>query len=333
MDTGVKDVRVRLRDGIEVETQSMGTITFDPSRPAGDMTVVSHAHTDHIPRRKPDAPVVASPLTARLAAERRGWSELPITDHPTIELLPSGHIEGGCAALVRDDGCTILYTGDVCTRDRPGISGFDPVSADVLILEATYGTPDYCLPPVHEVIEDIDNWIDNSDGSPLILYGYAIGRAQRIIRLFEDNFDVTVKTTEAIHRYNEIIAEETGRAFEAALFEPGETLKDDEALVIPNNAARTKWMKQLIDETNAKTAGVTGWAIEQGYRYRRNVDVGFPLSDHCDYNELLELVDDIEPTITYLHHGFTTELARGLTKCGHRTRALVPGQSSLESFW
>lgn len=271
-------------------------------------------------------------MTGRLAAERRGWSDLPVRGHPAIDLHPAGHIDGSRAALIHDDGCRILYTGDVCTRARPGIEGFDPVTADVLIIEATYGSPDYEFPPVEDVTDEITEWVEGAPDVPLILYGYALGRAQRIIRLFEDATDVRLLTTEAIQRYNDIIAAAIGDRFDTDRYDPGDQLAAGDALLVPTHAARREWLQDVIERTDAVTAGFTGWAIDPGYQYRRSVDVGFPLSDHCDYPELLELVDAIDPEIVYTHHGFAKPLARDLTRRGFDARALMKGQTTLDTF-
>lgn len=328
----VRDIDVRLGNGITVETQSLGTVALDPRRVSNELTILSHAHTDHLPSRKPSEPVIASRLTGRLAAERRGWNELPVTEHPAVELFPAGHVAGSRAALITDNGRRILYTGDVCTRDRPGITGFEPVPADVLILEATYGSKEYRFPPIDSVVDEIETWLSASSTVPKILLGYSLGRSQRIIRLFEESFDIQLKTTESIRRINELIGESTGRPFSCELYDTDEPLTENEALLVTNQMARSEWVQTLIEERDANVAGFTGWALDRGYRYRRSVDIGFPLSDHCDYTVLLELVEGVDPEIVYLHHGFSTELAKGLTRRGYDARALVRGQATLDDF-
>jgi Cft2 family RNA processing exonuclease len=52
--------------------------------------------------------------------------------------------------------------------------------------------------------------------------------------------------------------------------------------------------------------------MERGYSGYLGADYSFPLSDHCDYTELLQLVRDVSPETVYTTHGFTSEFARTL---------------------
>ncbi len=49
----------------------------------------------------------------------------------------------------------------------------------------------------------------------------------------------------------------------------------------------------------------------------------FPFSDHCDFLELLDVVERSGATQVYTVHGFTEDLARHLRKRGHRAHALA----------
>jgi Cft2 family RNA processing exonuclease len=39
-------------------------------------------------------------------------------------------------------------------------------------------------------------------------------------------------------------------------------------------------------------------------KYRYGVDHALPLSDHADFDELLELIDIVRPKKVYTHHGY-----------------------------
>jgi putative mRNA 3-end processing factor len=48
---------------------------------------------------------------------------------------------------------------------------------------------------------------------------------------------------------------------------------------------------------------VTGWAIDEGAKYRLKVDHAIPLSDHADYDQLFEAVRRVDPEKVYCTHG------------------------------
>src|SRR4029079_11629263 len=49
--------------------------------------------------------------------------------------------------------------------------------------------------------------------------------------------------------------------------------------------------------------GVTGWAIDPACRWRLGADYAVPLSDHADFDELVECIERVEPSVIYCTHG------------------------------
>jgi len=320
-------VTVRYRDGIEFELSDGTRVVCDADDPDGDVNVVSHAHGDHLP--EVEATAVCSPLTADLVTARTGRALHRTTDD-RVTLYPAGHVAGSRAALIDDpDGTRYLYTGDVCTRPRFYLSGFDPPDADVLVVEATYGEPGYEFPPHGTVAADIRAWLDETDG-PVFLFGYALGRAQKLQRLAADA-GWQVYTTEAVRRVNGTIEAHLDVRFDADPSE-GVDLGAGDALVLPMTTARIDWVEQLAAETGAVTAGFSGWAVDSSFAFRGDFDVAFPLSDHCDFPELCDLVAAVDPERVYTQHGSAEAFARHLTRAGYDARALRHNQSALDEF-
>jgi Cft2 family RNA processing exonuclease len=51
------------------------------------------------------------------------------------------------------------------------------------------------------------------------------------------------------------------------------------------------------------TIATTGWAIDASTKYRWGVDHALPLSDHADYNQLLETIERVQPKEIHCTHG------------------------------
>lgn len=322
-------VTVRLRDGVEVVLSDGTNIVCDADRPDGDVHVVSHAHGDHTPRESTAA--VCSPLTADLATARTDETLQRASD-PRVTLHQSGHVAGSTAALISDpDGTRYLYTGDVCTRGRFHLDGFEPVDADVLIVEATYGEPKYVFPDHDEVAGSIRTWLEETD-EPVILFGYALGRAQKLQLLAAEADRARVFTTPAVDRVNEVVADHLDVHFDVQEYGQDVSLEAGDALILPMSTTRLEWIDDLIDRSGAITAGFSGWAIEDSFKYRGDYDVTFPLSDHCDYEELLALVEAVDPDTVYTNHGAAEALASHLTSEGYDATALRENQTSLGDF-
>ena len=323
------------RDGIHFDLDRQ--IVADARSTAGDVNVVSHAHADHTFRTSPET-VVCSTETAAIATARTGVAFEFVESAPGIELVPAGHVVGSRAAIIEvADGTRYCYTGDFSTRDRAFLEGFDPsaVDADVLVMETTYGHPRYRFPPQDELDADIREWIRVNADRPLLLFGYSLGRAQKLQWLArEAASDRSVLISESVRDVNRAIEDVTdlsfpGRGYDRAALDE----LSDELVVIPANQARSDWVERIIDRTGALKAGFSGWAVEESFLYRGGYDVTFPLTDHCDVDELIETVRAIDPETVYTHHGFDETFADVLaTEHGYDARPLKRGQTALRDF-
>ncbi|SDG28162.1 MBL fold metallo-hydrolase [Halorientalis regularis] len=320
---------VRYRDGIELTLSDGTRVVCDADDLDGDVNVVTHAHGDHYPEG--EATAVCSELTAALATARR---DVPLhrTTDPRVTLLSAGHVAGSQAALVTDpDGTRYLYTGDICTRSRFYLDGFQPPSADVLVIEATYGEPEYTFPSHDDIADDIHTWLRETP-EPVILLGYALGRAQKLQLLAAEADRERVFTTPAVERVNEVIETHRDVTFDVDHYGEDTSLREGDALVLPMTSGRIDWVDRLATEAGAVKAGFSGWAVDQSFKFQGDYDVTFPLSDHCDFAELLDVADTVGPETVYTQHGSAATLADHLTSAGYDATSLRQNQLSLGDF-
>ncbi|MFN3150221.1 MAG: DNA ligase-associated DEXH box helicase, partial [Bremerella sp.] len=66
----------------------------------------------------------------------------------------------------------------------------------------------------------------------------------------------------------------------------------------------------------------SGWMLVRGNRRRRNVDRGFVLSDHADWNGLLTAIDSSQAERVLLTHGQTAPMERYLREKGIEAASL-----------
>jgi putative mRNA 3-end processing factor len=323
---------VRYRDGIQFDLSSGETVVCDASEPAGDVDVLTHAHGDHLFDDAPER-LVCSRLTADLARARREDAQFAVDAHPAVDLLPSGHVAGSRAALVTDEatGERLLYTGDVSTRDRGYLSGFDPVPADALVVETTYGKPEYVFPDQAAVEAEIVDWLEDTP-EPVVLFGYSLGRAQKLQGLVDRADRSRLFVTRAIERINRVVEEHLDVEFGAERYGRDVDLEPGDALVMPTQTHSLSFVDHIVREADAVKAGFSGWAVDQSFRYRGGYDATFTLSDHCDFEELNELVRAVDPDVVFTQHGFADEFATHLTAEGYEARTLKPNQTSLGDF-
>lgn len=325
------DTSVQLRDGIEITLSTGDQIVLDGAKES--LTpVVSHAHGDHIVNGATE--IVASNLTTALTSVRQDLN-VTSSSHSAVTLHDAGHIAGSRAVEIIDQeaGMTYLYTGDYCTRDRFYLSGFDPIDADILITETTYGKPKYTFPPTKEIVREVYDWLETTMDEVVILFGYALGRAQKLQRILADSCRSTIYVTDAIAELNDVIASYCDVQFPVKRYTPETTLEEGDALVLPMQTSRLAWIESLIEKHDAITAGFSGWAVDDSFIYRRGLDRGFVLSDHCDYSELVDVVKSVDPDQIYTCHGFNEAFATHLTtEMGYPAQALKQNQSTLSDF-
>jgi Cft2 family RNA processing exonuclease len=70
---------------------------------------------------------------------------------------------------------------------------------------------------------------------------------------------------------------------------------------------------------------VSGWALDSRAKYQFRCDAAFSLSDHADYDELLECVERVQPKRVFTVHGFVEEFAADLRRRGVEAWALGGG--------
>jgi putative mRNA 3-end processing factor len=86
----------------------------------------------------------------------------------------------------------------------------------------------------------------------------------------------------------------------------------------------------MKEKYGAITIGFSGWAKSSRFTFGRNSDYSIPLSDHCDFNELVELVRKSGAEKIYTTHGFVEEFATHLKKIGFDAQPLRA--QSLDDF-
>lgn len=289
---------------------------------------ISHAHSDHVARHQL---TFTSELTLHLMRARYGVKEssefraLPLREvHEwegwELRLLPAGHIVGSVMLHLtrKSDGATLLYTGDYKLRQGLSSERCELLAAETLIMETTFGLPQFRFPPVQQIVDQVLKWVQETleDGGIPVLLGYSLGKAQEILCALVDA-GYPVMLHKSVLEMTEALAPILGRLPNYKLFNASEAA--GHVLVFPPTNGKSLALKKL---KVCRTAMLSGWALQPGAKYRYQVDEVFPLSDHADYPELLETVEIVKPKRVYLVHGYTQQFAADLRARGYEAWTL-----------
>ncbi|HSB46534.1 MAG TPA: MBL fold metallo-hydrolase [Candidatus Bilamarchaeum sp.] len=260
-------------------------ISIGLDSPDGDVSFLSHAHSDHTAGLKSMESIISSQETLDLAG-----MEARIAGHPEARMIDAGHILGARQLLVDNDGERIAYTGDFCLK--PNIFGFkaEIPECDRLIMEATYGNPNYVFPPNEDVHRMVASWVQSNDKKNLIIGCYELGKAQEVIRILNECgvAPVVPKKTEGFCAVYEKYGLRLDRV-PVGSEEAEEVMSRRFVAIVPMGKAKRYFAKRLADAFERPTlcAVATGWALH----YRFNTDTAFPLSDHADFEDLVHFVE------------------------------------------
>ncbi len=289
-----------------------------------DYIFISHAHTDHILNKTHlkkfnlKNKIISSNETAVIANIRGYNISNNLELYEDFQLIDNGHILGSKGLLFNKK---VFYTGDLSTRKRAFLNKPEIPKVETLIIESTFGKPEYKFPPLDKIIYQVNSLISEmySRGIPVILMGYSLGKAQILTALFGPWKPLIVHDN--IYQFNNIyknfgIVLEESTSLSSAK-EKNMLDKKPWVLIYPLISGKHTSINYLKEKYGAVTIGFSGWAVNKNYCHIMNLDYVFPFSDHCDFDELLEVIKKSRPEKIFTVHGFQVEFAKHLNHLGY----------------
>ncbi len=288
---------------------------------------ISHAHSDHMARHEY---ALCTPETARLYHHRLG--KRPVREMPYRETIewgglrltayPAGHCLGS-AMLLADDGQTrLLYTGDFKLGPKHTAAEAELPRADILVIESTYGQPEYRHTPRDEAIAQLLELVYDTiaDGATPVIQAYVLGKAQEVTRILT-SAGIPVLQHPDIYAVSRIYAACGVELGAIGVFRGQADIGT--AVVVPPVAHGGTCLTHL--RRRYVTFAVSGWAMHRATRYRLGVHHAIPLSDHADYDELFQAVEQVQPSEVYCTHGPESFVDR-LAAAGWNAKPLRPSK-------
>ncbi len=282
--------------------------------------VVTHAHGDHaywghdLYMATPDSlKIMGQRMSKELPARPLNYGEKIKLGNCFVSLHPAGHILGSAQVRIETTESVTVISGDYKRAFDATCTPFEVVECDIFVTESTFALPIYQWPSNEELAEQIKQWwqANAANGHPSVLFCYALGKAQRLMSLLADQQDKVIQLHGAVVPLAKLY-DQLGIAM--IPFKPvSETAKGasfaGDLILAPPSAVGTPWMKRF---PSCRTAFASGWMEIRGTRRRKALDRGFVLSDHVDWNALIQTIDETKAKIVLTTHGNCASLARYL---------------------
>lgn len=306
-----------------------GDFYVDPHRPVA-RAVVTHGHADHA--RPGNGKVLATRETLEIMRSRYGdnaggslqplsYGEPVKINDVEVSLTPAGHVLGSAQAVLSWRGSRVVVSGDYKRRRDPTCAGFEPVPCDVFITEATFGLPVFRHPDdageIAKLLDSLKLFPERSH----VVGVYALGKAQRVIGLLrEAGYAEPIFIHGALQGLCDLY-ERLGvplGPLEPATAADKERLKG--ALVLaPPGALTATWARRLHDPVSAMASG---WMRVRARARQRGVELPLVISDHADWDELTQTLEDVGAPEVWVTHGSEEALVHYATQRGFRARPL-----------
>ncbi|MEM2122463.1 MAG: MBL fold metallo-hydrolase [Candidatus Bathyarchaeia archaeon] len=310
-------VKIGWLNGLHVQTDEIRLIV-DPTTsrlPRDAVALISHAHADHTQGFNSPSLKISTAETRRIFEaltcrnvgnfrEMQPNSSLRIGD-VEVEALNSGHMIGAVQFRITTSESVILYTGDINYVDSLTVRAAEPRECDVLVMEATYGSPIYSFPSRSLIYSDMVKWAleEIKKGRIPCFRVYAAGKAQEIVKLFNEYTRMPVFVDPRVDVVNNICNDDRLKlswdVFRDELYDRAKPF-------IYVTSGRHRSCGEFSE------ARATGWAL----RMRDPKVAGFPLSGHADFNQLSRYVEDTGAKRVYLFTGFTREFSEYIKRRG-----------------
>jgi len=305
-----------------------GKFYLDPWFPV-NYAVISHGHADHARRGNKhylcvnDSKVILKHRIGQdISIESLAYNEPKNINGVHVSFHPAGHIIGSAQIRLEYKGYVIVFSGDYKTQPDFISTPFEPIKCHEFITESTFGLPIYSWKSEEDLQTELQNWIhqNQQNNRTSVLFGYSLGKAQRLMKLVENVDEIFVHT--AIDNLNTAISNSGIELPKTQLLKPDfdKKIVQNKIIIMPPGLLGSKMLKRV---PNAATAICSGWMQIRGNKRWKGVDAGFAISDHADWDGLLSAIKATEAEKVYVTHGSQATFSKYLNEIGIESEELI----------
>ncbi len=215
----------------------------------------------------------------------------------TLTLYPSGHVSGSAQLFVKVKDSKILYSGHINNRLNPTCDEIYYPTADTLILDSTYGSNEYIFPKrdIEETLflTYVQKNLDN--GYHIVILTNPFGKAQYLISIL-NSLQKPIYLQNRIYQYTQLFKNE--KIVDLSFIKPlTSKLSNPSILIYPFE----QFEKIPFTKGEYKKIALSGEALfKDSFHSKYFLDESFVISDHADFNGLIEYVKFVSPSKIYI---------------------------------
>jgi putative mRNA 3-end processing factor len=276
-----------------------GDFYLDPQQPVKE-AVVSHAHGDHAIGGSQNVYCTAATATfmkhryrkfAAVDFFTKTYNEPFKIKDVTITFYSAGHILGSAQVLMEYKGVKYLYTGDYKIEPDSTCEPFEFVEADVLITESTFANPDTKHPSPIDEIKKL-----NETNANIMLGSYALGKSQRIIQLLNEY--CPTKNIMVHHSIMPFV-----KIYEDYGVKVGNYKMYDRKAMKNNQEHQVYIVPPMVFHSYHKAINVVRVFASGWKNLQQQNGISLYISDHADWDAILETIEKVKPTQVWTLHG------------------------------
>lgn len=303
-------------------------IYIDPWKPVAK-ALITHAHSDHArPGHRSylatndSLPILRHRLGSFIHIKGVNYGEEVTINGVKITFHPAGHIIGSAQIRLEYKGDVWVVSGDYKLENDMVSGVFEPIKCHAFITESTFGLPSFKWQPQQFIYDEINTWWKNnaSLGIPSVISAYSLGKSQRLIHHLDTSIG-PIYTHGAIENTNEVLRKQGFSIPPTIKVENKDKIdKFQSAMIIaPPSSLNATWTKRF---GQFEEAAVSGWMAVRGIRRRRNIERGFALSDHADWDGLNLAIENTGAEQIFVTHGYTEIFAKWLCEKGYDAKVV-----------
>lgn len=240
-----------------------------------------------------------------------------------VSFHPAGHVLGSAQIRVARKGLSVVAAGDYKRGVDPTAEPFEPVRGTVFITEATFALPVFRHPDPRAEIGKLLTSLRHFPERAHMVGVYALGKAQRVIRLIRDaGYDDVLFIHRALQPLCDYYASQgiaLGPLAPATVEKGGRQHFAGRIVLAPPSAFAATWVQRFPDPL---IAFASGWMLVRARARQRGVELPLVISDHCDWTELTATIRELDPDEVWVTHGREEALVRWCALEGRRARPL-----------